>query len=101
MEQILSNRENVLWSIAILAGAVLVGLILHRIVFAILNRLTGRTTTKVDQLVADKASGPARVAFPLMLVSAAISGMPVTDTINSPLRHAILIGLIVVTGWFA
>ena len=66
------NWRDILWSVAILTTAVLLGLLVHRVGFAIARRIAGRTTNRIDQSVVRYAYTPARLILPLFALLLAL-----------------------------
>ncbi|TCJ41355.1 mechanosensitive ion channel [Parafrankia sp. BMG5.11] len=62
---------EVLHATVVLGGALLVAAVVHRLVFAILSRIAGRTETPVDGVIVDQVRSPARWAATAVAVSLA------------------------------
>jgi small-conductance mechanosensitive channel len=84
MEEYLTALYPWLWSIGVLVGAVVAGLVLHWTVYLIAERLAARTPTPIDAALVRHSRRPARLLVPLFLLSVA---MPSVDL---PIR---LVGL--------
>lgn len=99
MEGLFVNWRDALWSAGIVAAAILLGLLAHRIVFGVARRVTGRTANRVDQSVIRHAEAPARLIFPLLAMLAAIPGLPLPEALAGPFRHLAILVLIAAVGW--
>ncbi len=102
MESILSGGERWLYTLAVLAAAALVGLVLHAIALAILGRMARRTQTRLDDAAITHLRGPTRLfvllislktASPLLRVSAA--SLALLDQITSILLIAAVTWLVI------
>jgi len=99
MGQILANWQAWTWTAAILAGAYVLGLILHRIIFTIAERVTLRTPNQVDQVVVAHIKPPARLVVPLLAMLMALPSSPLSSAVEDPIRHALILGLIAAAAW--
>jgi small-conductance mechanosensitive channel len=99
MGQIIANWQAWLWTAAILAGAYLAGLILHRVAFTIGERLARRTPTEVDQVVLKHARPPARLLIPVLAMQAALSSSPLGVEMETPVRHILVVVMIAASAW--
>lgn len=81
--------------------AALAALILHRIVFAIAGRFTGRTPNHFDDSLVRRSRGPARLILPLVALMAVSPALRLSEHDASVFRHAIGLGLIAAVGWLA
>lgn len=68
MNEILAASEMLVRSAVVLAGSIVLGLILHYIVFRIANKISSRTDTGIDNSIIQYSKGPLRILIPLLLV---------------------------------
>lgn len=87
-------------SLLILSAALLVALLLHRIVFAGLTRLSARHDLIWRSLVA-RTRRPVRLGFVIVAVIAAAQAAPVSPELRSVIEHCLSIAIIVLLGWVA
>ncbi len=99
MEQIIENWRDWVWAAAILAGAYLLGLILHRIVFPILARVAHRTPNVWDQVVVARLAPPSRVIIPVLIMLAALPSSPLPGENEGDIRHGLILALIAAGAW--
>jgi small-conductance mechanosensitive channel len=99
MEMIFVNWKDLLWSALILAGAILLGLIVHRVTFAIARRIVARTTNPIDQSVVRHAEIPAKLILPLLAVLLVLPGLRLPETAAAPFSHLLTLALIAGVGW--
>jgi len=97
MEHYLLNWRNELWALAIAACAVLFGLLVHRIIFAVARRIAARRTDAFYVLAARHEESPTRLLIPMLFLLAVIPWSPLKPDLRSHLSHAaglVLIGCI-------
>ena len=97
----LSHWHHYLLSTMFIVGALLLGLIIHRIVFGILTRLTARTASTIDNIFVQHSRKPLRCFFPLLSIYIVLPMSPVPQDLTDPLRHVIFLGLIASVAWMA
>lgn len=91
--------EAWLWSVGLIAAALLVALVAHRLAFAILDRITRRTALGWDGAVVRRARGPARVALVLFAMLFVLPNAPMDAGVRVSIQHLIAIGLIGCIAW--
>ena len=89
------------WAAALLAGAVLAGLLLHRVGFALLPRLLRRTPVGLDDALIGRLRRPSRVLFPLLAVRATLEGFGSRAGWIDDVARGVTIGLILTVTWGA
>jgi len=89
------------WAIALglIIGALVVGWIAHRILFAVLRRFARTTGTKADEIFIRRIAHPARVLLPLLAVQLVLRWIAMPEAVRGGIRHALAIGLIVGVAW--
>lgn len=90
---------DLLISAAWLAGAIVIALIGHAILFWGLRRLARRKTALLGQSITRHAQKPTRWIFPLIAVLAILPGLPLTSRLMDALEHITGLGLIATTAW--
>lgn len=101
MPSFLVNWEGPLVSWAILIGAAIVGLIIHRLSFAIAASIGHRTGTDIDNALIRYSRKPARLIFPLLAMLVAMPLLRFSEASISALRQVIGLVLIGAVGWTA
>ncbi|MGH7529818.1 MAG: mechanosensitive ion channel family protein [Gemmatimonadales bacterium] len=91
--------EAWLWSVGLIAAAVVVALVVHRLAFAILARITRRTDMGWDGAVVRRARGPARLALVLFAILFVLPNAPMDAGVRASIQHLIAIGLIGCIAW--
>jgi len=98
MAHILDNWQAYLLSPGIVVGAILVGLLAHRIAFSILAR-PSRKLSVVDASLARHSRRPSTLILPLLAVIIAERVLPVSPATRDALAHAVGLGLIASVAW--
>jgi small-conductance mechanosensitive channel len=98
MGQILANWQAYLLSPGIVAGAIVVGLVAHRIAIAAFARLSLRMGV-VDASLVRHSRRPLALILPLLAVITAERALPVSPTIKDALAHVVGLGLIASVAW--
>ena len=95
----LQHWHDLLIAAAFLAGAIIIALIVHAIVFWILRRVAHRKSALLGQSLVRHAQGPSRWIFPLLAVLIILPGLPFTPKVMDALQHIVGLGLIAATAW--
>ncbi|MGB7190976.1 MAG: mechanosensitive ion channel family protein [Acidobacteriaceae bacterium] len=95
----LQHWHDLLIAAAFLAGAILVALIAHVIVFWALRRIARRKTALLGQSLVKHSPGPTRWIFPLIAVLVILPGLPFTPKVMDALQHIVGLGLIAAAAW--
>ena len=97
----LSAWPDALWAAALLSGAVVAGLLLHRIVFALLPRVLRRTPVGFDEALTGRLRRPSRLLFPLLAVRATLGAAGARAGWIDDVAEGVTIGLILTFTWGA
>lgn len=93
------SKFELLLTLGVIAGAIVAGLIVHRIVFWILKRaFAGRSEKVVPALIA-RARAPLAFILPLVAVTMALPDAQVPPNLSVPLEHLAAILSYVAIGW--
>jgi len=95
----LQNWKSWLWAAAGLAGAIVLALIVHFLVFLLIKRFAGRTSSVVNDSLVRHSEGPTRWIFPLIAILLAVPLLPIRPEILKPLQHALGLGVIASVAW--
>jgi small-conductance mechanosensitive channel len=96
-----ADWRNALWSLAVAAGAILIALAAHRVVFALGKRVANRKGGAFYALLARHEENPTRLLFPLLALMVVIPWLPLASYILSRLNHAAGLTLIACFAWQA
>ncbi len=88
-----------LWAAGGLAGAVLLSLLVHYLLFLLIKRLARKTSTVVDDSLLRHGQRPTRWIFPLIAILLAVPLLPIRPEILSPLQHVLGLGVIGSIAW--
>ncbi len=88
-------------SSAILAAAVVIGLVGHACLFLVLNRIVKRSESSIDRLLIDRERNPARLLFVLIAVLFVLPVLRLPQSLIDGARHAADIMLIASLAWLA
>jgi small-conductance mechanosensitive channel len=99
MHQFLAAWQNVLWLVGLAAGAVLLALLTHSVIYAIGKRIANRKEGKFYQLLVTRQERPTRLLLPLLALMGVIPWLPVSQIIVSRLNHVVGLLLIASIAW--
>ncbi len=88
-----------LWSLGILVAAVLAAFGLHRVLYSVLDRVTRRTRSVVDNSLVRHSRGPARLLLSLLALFLALPATPLPAALEGPIQHGAGLGLIAAVAW--
>ncbi len=99
MDSILKNWHEWMWSVGIVAAAILVALAFHTFLFFILDRLARRKGHVFVSSMVRHAQKPSRWILPLLTLMAALPAARFSENVLTPLERAIGLGLIAAIAW--
>jgi small-conductance mechanosensitive channel len=99
MDALLSIGEDWLRALAILAGGVVIGLIVHAIAFAVLGRVARRTPTSIDDSFLKHLRGPARLVVLLIVLKLVVPLMALPEGLDAAVARLTSILLIAAITW--
>ncbi|MGH9728766.1 MAG: mechanosensitive ion channel family protein [Candidatus Acidiferrales bacterium] len=88
-----------LWAAGILAGAIVIALIVHFILFFVLKRLANRKGDVVIKSLVRHSIGPSLWILPLLAVLVALPTVPLPERLSAILEHVVGLGLIASIAW--
>jgi small-conductance mechanosensitive channel len=88
-----------LWSAALLFGAVVVAIVAHRVIFALVRRVTVRSPNSLLASVIRYGENPAQLILLLALTGAVLPVLPVPPAVARAAEHVVGLGLIACIGW--
>lgn len=100
-KHILANWHHWALSAIVLAAALVVGLIIHVILFSVVKHITRHTKSTIDDIFVQHSQKPSRCFFPLLGIFLALPFCQLPQSIIGALRHAATLGLIASVAWLA
>lgn len=95
----LNNWHSLALSAGFLAGAIILALVAHAIVFWILHRLARRKGSVVGHSLVSHGERPTRWIFPLFAVLVILPGLPLPSKAMDAMEHITGLGLIAASAW--
>jgi small-conductance mechanosensitive channel len=86
-------------SAAILGGAVAASLVVHYVLFLVVDRIRSRRGTDTQSILAQRTKKSTRIIFPLLALVLATPLAPIPAEFKSVLQHALGLGVIASVGW--
>ena len=99
MQELLAGLPPWAISLCIMALMVVLGLIAHYVVYSIAARIARRTSRPLDELFIDHSRQPARLLFPLVLISLAWSAIPPAPEVAFTGQRVLGVLFIVAIAW--
>jgi small-conductance mechanosensitive channel len=93
------DTRSWLISAAILGGAILAALVVHLVLFTVLEKILSRRGTDAQSIVTRRAKKSTRIIFPLLALVLATPLAPIPPDLKSILQHALGLGVIASVGW--
>lgn len=91
--------RTVLWSVALVAGAALLAVVLKRIMFAVANRVSKHSPNSALGALTRYGENPAQLILLLTVTLAFLPWLPLPPAVNRGAQHAVVLGLIAGIGW--
>lgn len=95
----ITEWQDILWAIVVLAAAAVVGLIVHRVTYSFLRKAAARTQGVADDLFLKYSARPTRLIAPTIAAILASPGLPISQHAQEVIRHCLLITLICGITW--
>jgi len=99
MQAFWGDARSWLISGVILAGAIGLALVVHFVLFFVVERILQRKDANTESLLTRRAKKSTRVIFPLLALVLAIPFAPIPGTLKNILQHALGLGVIALIGW--
>ena len=99
MEFYFKNWPIWMWSFSVLSAAILAAVMIHTVLFYILNRLVRRTGHVFVNSMVRHAQKPSRWILPLLTLMAALPAARFSESVLTPVERATGLGLIAATAW--
>jgi len=99
MKWLLANWEALVLALGILAVAVVLGLILHFILFTAMGRVARRTQAIFDDSFVKHLRRPLQLLVPLLVVSFVLSALTISPRILAVLKQLLSLGIITSVAW--
>lgn len=101
MDDIVKNGYSLLWPTCILCGAIFAALVLHRFLFAVLDRWALRRSGLLAKSVIRHGRRPFSWLLPFLGLLAALPAAHLPPVALVPIQRAVGLALIAAVGWFA
>jgi small-conductance mechanosensitive channel len=99
MNWVVQDSETIIWSLALVVGAIVLGLIIHYLLFSAIERMARRTQTILDDSMIKNCRRPLKLLIPLLVVSFSLTLAIVTPSVLAPMNHIISLGIIAAVAW--
>lgn len=99
MQEFWGDTRFLLISVAVLAGAVVLALVTHYILFQIVEHLARRKGEQSEFSFVNRSKSPARMIFPMLALVLALPFAPLPALLKAILQHALGLGAIASVGW--
>jgi len=99
MQAYWSDPRTMLISGAILAGAIGLALVVHFVLFFVVERILQRKGASAETIVTKRAKKSARIILPLLALVLTIPLVPIPATLKGILQHVLGLGVIASVGW--
>src|SRR5215467_5951340 len=99
MEHFIIHWRAWLWSAALLVGAIVVAILVHRIIFAVARRITRRSPDSLFASVVRYGENPAQLVLLLAVLTAVLPALPLPPAVAYAAEHISGLALIACIGW--
>jgi small-conductance mechanosensitive channel len=99
MQTILQESERFLHSIALVGGAIGLGLAVHYLTYKIAAAITKRSPTTFDKALVRYSRAPMRIILPLLTLSVVLPFLKLSPALSDYVEHAISLLLIASFAW--
>jgi small-conductance mechanosensitive channel len=96
---VFSNWGSFVYPAALLLGAVVIGLVLCVVIFAVGRRVSEKTETTLDDLVIEHAHGPARLLLPLLTLRFFVPLVEMPDQAKEFVHQVLAVLMIIAVAW--
>ncbi len=99
MSEILQQWGTIIWSLALLIGAIILGLIIHYLMFSAIKGVARKSHTIIDDSFVKNCRRPLRLLIPLLVVGLILPLFAIAPMILTIIRRSIIIGIIAAVAW--
>lgn len=99
MNYLLRNLEAFWLPAALLSGAVVFGMVLHLLLYAVLKKLARRTDNILDDAIINYSRKPARIIFCLLMINFILPALELAPSVYETISHFVSICWIVAFAW--
>ena len=93
------DARTLVFSLAVLVGSALVGVVAYATLFAFFSRLLRNSTSTLRLLLLKQTRSQARYFFPLLAVIIAVPTTPLPERFKEPFEHFLTLCMIALLGW--
>jgi len=90
---------TLIWVAGWLAGAIVVGLLIHALLFVVLRIVATRINSALLAAVCQRLRAPSRVLFPALLLQFSVGSLDLSDEAQSLVAHGLSLALIGALTW--
>jgi small-conductance mechanosensitive channel len=101
MAYIITNWQDLSWSAGVLVAAIVVGLLIHRILFSAMDRISKRSGAVLYLSLIRWSRRPAQWILPVIAALSVSPGLPIAAEARADLAHALGLAIIVGMAWLA
>jgi small-conductance mechanosensitive channel len=101
LQEFWGDTRSLLISGTVLAGAAVLALVAHYVLFQLIERFARRREERHNLPFVNRSKSPARVIFPLLALVLALPFAPLPAHLKSILQHVLGLGTIASVGWGA
>lgn len=101
MAKIMISWGSLAWSIGTLVAAILAGLIVHRIFFAVSSRIVDKTESKIDNSFIEHSRRPAALLLPLIGVIIVMPLLHLPVQLHNSINHILGLAIIASVAWLS
>jgi small-conductance mechanosensitive channel len=96
---LLGDARTLLFSLSVLAGSTLIGIVVYVLLFGFFSRLLRNSTSTLRLMLLKQTRPPARYLFPLLALLIAVPTTPLPERFKGPFEHFLTLCVIAVLGW--
>src|SRR5262245_38133336 len=93
------DARTLAFSLAVLVGSALLGVVAYVLLFAFLSRLLRNSTSTLRLLLLKRTRTQARYFFPLLALIIAVPTTPLPERFKQPFEHFLTLCMITLLGW--
>ena len=99
MGHLIHHWQTWLWSAGLLAGAIVLAVVAHRIIFAVARRIIRHSPRSLFASVVRYGENPAQLILLLAIVAAILPALPLPPALGHAIEHIAGLGLVACVGW--
>jgi small-conductance mechanosensitive channel len=96
---LLGDARTLLFSLGVLAGSALIGILVYLLLFAFFSRLLRNSTSTLRLMLLKQMRPQARYLLPLLALALALPTTPLPERFKAPFEHFLTLCVIGILGW--